>query len=133
MSFSKDVKSFTQQYRRRMNFIAKTATQEMMIDANIPWYQGGRQRVDTGFLRSSVVASTNGPPQGPTEGNGPIARNALAVALLQWSPATQVFWAGWSASYATIVNLRYGYRDGAVEKWSMFVANATREAQAKKL
>lgn len=133
MSFSKDVSKFSDQYRKRLNYIAKEAVQEMFIEANTPWYQGGRQRVDSGFLRSSVVASTSGPPQGPTEGDGPVAGDALAAALLQWNPATQMFWAGWSASYAAIVNLRYGYRDGAIERWDTFVQRAASEATKKKL
>jgi hypothetical protein len=132
MSFSKDVKSFTQQYRRRMHFIAKTAVQEMATEASIPVAQSGRMPVDTSFLRSSLLGAYDGPPQGPTEGE-PIQGSPLAAALIRWDPLKQTFWLGWTAHYATLMNIKYGYRNGAVEKWSMFVAKATREAQAKKL
>jgi len=131
--FGGQVKGLTGQYRKRLNFIAKRATEMMTEEANTPIASGGRLPVLTSFLRSSLTAAPDGPPMGPTKGLGPIQGNALAAAIVRWDPMTQTLWVGWSAVYAGVQNLRYGYRDGAVEKWSMFVANATREAQAKKL
>lgn len=132
MSFSKQVGGFTQQYRRRMHFIAKTAVQEMATEASIPIAQGGRMPVDTSFLRSSLLAAFDGPPQGPTEGV-PITGSPLAATLIRWDPLTQVFWMGWTAHYASLMELRYGFRTGASERWDTFVQRAASEATKKKL
>lgn len=133
MGFADQVSAHTEQYRRRLKFIARTAVQEMGIEASIPVAQGGRMPVDTSFLRSSLLASTDGPPIGPAQGDKPIQGDPLPVMLIKWDPLTQTVWIGWTADYATIQNLRNGYRDGAVEKWPDFVRKATALGKRKKL
>lgn len=140
MSFSGDIKKFTDQYSKRLNFVAKTAVQSVINDAqkvgpsvaNPDGSGGGRMPVDTSFLRSSLVASTQGMPSGPTDGT-PVRGDPFTAQLIRWRPAETKFWAGWSAFYARNMEYRYGFMRGAVDRWQEFVRAATREAKRKKL
>lgn len=90
--------------------------------------EGGRMRVDTGFLRASGQASLNGMPQGPTRGDPdktyPYDTGSviLAIGTLQLGAT---FYFGWTAAYARIREAYDGFLEAAVQKWPIFVARNT--------
>lgn len=139
--FANQVAAYVEQYRKRLSFVAKTATLSLANDAREqgpsvanPDNSGmGRMPVDTGNLRNSMVASTEGVPSGPSTGNETKKGDDVAAELIRWQPGTTPFWAGFTARYARAMEARYGFMRGAVEKWDDFVAEAVEEAKRKKL
>lgn len=133
MSFSSDIARLTEQYRRRLNYVAKTATLAVCNEARTPTAQGGRMPVDTSNLRHSMVASTMGVPSGPSTGNEGKAGDDVAATIIRWQPGQTPFWAGFAAIYARPMEARYGYMRGATERWQDHVNKAVAEAKRKKL
>lgn len=141
MSFAADVKRHTEQYRKRLSYVAKTATLEVTNEAqkvgpsvaNPTGGKGGRMPVDTAFLRASLVGSTAEMPRGPTDGTGGFEAKPLTAELIRWKPGETKFWAGWTAFYARDMEYRYGFMRGATNRWQEFVRKAIAEAKRKKL
>lgn len=141
MSFAKDCQKYTGQYRKRLNFVAKDATQRLVNDAQRTVAKGGRLRIDTGFLRASIAAKIGGMPSG--ESSNPhgkrysesetAAGTPIAAALIRWRPATETIFIGWTANYARYREYRDGFMRGAVERWPEFVRRAVNEATRKNL
>ena len=108
--------------------VMQTAAQEMAISANTPTAQGGRLRVDTGFLRNSINARVGSLPTGPNiapEGFNDRDWNpsSLATVINSWRLG-QTLYIGWTANYA-------GYRENndffartAAQSWPEFVNDA---------
>jgi len=141
MSFAKDCAKHTEQYRKRLNFVAKDATQRLVNDAQRTVAKGGRLRVDTGFLRASIAAKIGGMPSG--ESSNPDGRRysesetasgvPIAASLIRWKPATEVIYIGWVANYARFREYQDGFMRGAVERWPEFVRRAVNAAARKNL
>lgn len=92
--------------------------------------------IDTGFLRASGVASLTGLPSGETTGQpgvtyaeGTSIGTPVSATLIRWDPATQQLTFGWTAQYARVMELRYGFQRGAVEQWPEFVRRAANASQ----
>lgn len=141
MSFAKDCQRHTDQYRKRLNFVAKDAAQRLVNDAQRTVAKGGRLRVDTGFLRASIAAKIGGMPSG--ESSNPTGRIytesetssgvPIAAALIRWKPATETIYIGWVANYARWREYEDGFMRGAVERWDEFVRRAVNAATRKNL
>lgn len=129
--FSQQVYSATEKYRKRLAYVAKTATLDVCNDARDPIAKGGRLPVDTGNLRNSMVASLSGIPSGPTEGNESKTGDDVAAQLVRWKPGQTLFYAGFPPQYARAMEYRYGYMRGAILKWGEYVRKAAKEAQEK--
>lgn len=131
MSFSDDIKAHTEKARKRLAYVAKTATLAVCNDARDPIAKSGRMPVDTGNLRNSMVASLSGIPMGETEGNENKSGDDVAAMLVRWKPGQTLFYAGFPPKYARAMERRYGYMRGAVIKWGDYVRKAAKEAQEK--
>ncbi|PWJ80642.1 hypothetical protein C7441_112184 [Pseudaminobacter salicylatoxidans] len=134
-SFSAAVDEWVLKSQRRMLAMFQTATQyviEDMID---------RTRVDTGFLRASIVVSTSAPAAiredaRPVEGQKYPANEAYAL-VIAGAELGGTIWATYTASYAAY--REYGTHgqagDGmvrlAAQNWPKHVARATAEAKAR--
>lgn len=146
-SFSEQIAAFNRKTEKRLRAASRTAVQETLAEASVPRGKGGRLRVDTGFLRSSLQASLDGMPSGPTTneddtdyGDGEIeglpakqvAGEFVGITLLRWDPNTgESFFAGWTASYSRPREAKDGFLRGAVENWPDHVERAAREAQRR--
>ena len=103
---------------RNAELIMRQTVQDVIADAQRPTAQGGRMRVDTGFLRNSLATSLNG----STALSGPDGY-ILVVAGMK---VTDTLTAGWTASYAA--HREYGARGqspdyfmrGAAQKFEAF-------------
>ena len=128
--FSTKIKSFTAKTRTRNNAVFKQSVQEVAAVANEPVSQGGRMRVDTGFLRNSQVVGLNSSPSGPSNKDRDSMGN-LEDVLLTIAQATvyDVVYIGWSASYARFREYKDGFVEGAVKKWPSIVSKNTRRAK----
>jgi hypothetical protein len=133
MSFSKDVKRHTDQYRKRLAFVAKTATLNVANDANKvgpsvanpDGGDGGNMPVDTGALRASQVGQ---PGSMPGDGG-----ETVAAALIRWKPGEDEFYVGWYMEYARAMEAKYGFMRLAAQKWDEIVSKAVAQAKSKNL
>ena len=133
-SFQQQVANYTKKYEKQLRATAREAVQETVAIAQTPRGAGGRMRVDTGFLRASIVAGLGRMPSGPTQAIEDAAYNytgtAVAAALLRWDPNTgQTFFAGWSANYARPREFRDGFLRGATEQWPKTVDSAAKRVR----
>lgn len=141
MSFASEIAKHTEQYRRRLSFVAKTATLEVVNAARLPGPSvahpgggaGGRMPIDTSNLQKSMVASLSGVPTGPTTGNESKSGDDVTATIIRWQPGVTQFWTGWAAYYAREMEYRYGFLRGATERWDEFVSKAVAEAKRKNL
>lgn len=138
MSFSRDIKQFTGKYQKRLEATAKTAVQNLRDEIQATQGEGGRLRVDTGFLRASFGWNVGSLPSGPSENDGErtfgpsetVSGQPLAVALAQWD-FSQPLYGGFTAEYARFREYRDGFMRGGTEKWDRIVDSAAKRAKAR--
>ena len=137
MTFERDVKRLTDKYRKRLRATARTAVQDLEGEITATRGEGGRLRVDTGFLRASLGWDVGSLPSGPTSSpGGDIPAGAtltgvpLTVALAQWD-FNQPLFGGFSASYARPREAKDGFVRGGVEKWDTIVDSAAKRVRAR--
>jgi len=129
--FAEQVGKFVSQSQGRMEAVFRQSLQDVIEDAQ------QRVNVDTGFLRSTGDAALNRLPSGETEPTGGDASfvwsaDAALVVIAQAQLGDTVFF-GWSASYAPMVEDRFGFMRLAAQNWQQIVRkNAERlERRAK--
>jgi len=138
MSFSKDIEKFGKAYELKLKRVFGASVQELAEEANEPVGNGGRMRVDTGFLRSSLKGQRHNMPSGaaePSKGQryaksqalDGAQESSLVAELLRWK-AGDKFYLGWSANYARIREYKDGFMRTAAQRWEQIVQN-----NAKKL
>jgi len=134
----KDIENFTKKYETRLKRVFGASVQELAEEANEPVGKGGRMRVDTGFLRSSLKGQRNTMPSGagePTKGQtysktdslDGAEESSLLAELLRWK-AGDKFYLGWSANYARVREYKDGFVRYAAQRWEQIVKD-----NAKKL
>jgi hypothetical protein len=137
--FGDDVNKFAKRFEKRFRAVARTAVQETTFIAQKPTGQGGRMRIDTGFLRASIQAALGSMPKGPTTNDGgyggkrkyPIGAQAagepVAATLVKWDPIKgRPLYLGWTANYARVREYHDGFLRGAVQKWDSTVKRSAR-------
>lgn len=136
--FANDVKKFENKFVRRFRATARGAVQTTLMTAQRTRGQGGRMRVDTGFLRASIQGSTTGMPSGPTTNvnddsfslSAQVAGKPIVQVLLDWHPERQQpLFVGWTANYARPREYKDGFLRGAVERWDSHVKVAAKIAE----
>jgi hypothetical protein len=105
----------------------KASILDLVENAQHTVNEGGRMRVDTGFLRWSGVSALNVIPRGPTHGDRK-AKNSYLYdggsldATLAKMKMGDTFYFGWTAHYARYRELYDGFLEGAMQQWSRIVA-----------
>ena len=130
-SFSAQVDAWARKAHGRSEAVFKTAVQNTFDLAQVPVASGGRMRIDTGFLRASFAASLDGIPSGPSrqgEAKGNPDDVALTIARLNIG---DTIYAGWTANYAAAREAKDGFREAAVQRWPITVAEAAAEAKRR--
>jgi len=119
----------------------RESAQRVIEDANTPKAKGGRMPVDTGFLRSSGLASTQSMPQiradaRPGSAAHYRAGEAYSLVIAGWNGKSPLYY-GWTASYAAHVEFGTykmapsAFMRGAAAKWGAIVKQVEREAKAR--
>jgi hypothetical protein len=130
-SFSAGVTAFVAQTKQRLAAVARQSTQDVIDDAQLAKAKGGRMPIQFGFLRNSGTISYAGLPIGPSVNTGePQEEKDYSTILGSWDGATDIWW-GWTAEYALHQETLNGYLRGAVLRWSEFVANNSRDLEAR--
>jgi len=119
-TFTAQVRRINERNKRKIMAVVKQSAQEVFADAQLPVSQGGRMRVDTGFLRNSLQSSLNG----STALSG---EEGYILAISQMKAGDRMF-GGWTAEYA--MAREFGARGqlpdffmrGAAQKWQSIVA-----------
>lgn len=104
-SFSATIDDWVRKTKARQEAVAKTATQELFFEVIKPTAQGGRMRVDTGFLRASFVASLDAPvnlvTENPDPKNGEFTTDLGAISLvINGAELGQIIFGTFTANYA---------------------------------
>lgn len=133
-TFAADVADFVRKSEARMKDVMFNSIQDVVEQAQEPTGKGGRMRVDTGFLRASGRASTEGMPSGRGEKNAAeIAAtgkhtgqfdtfDGQAVnAVINSMKLGDTFYFGWVARYAEIRELHDGFLITATQNWQLNV------------
>ncbi len=134
--FAAQIRAFSEKAKARQAAIFKGSAERVLERAGTPKAQGGRMPVDTGFLRNSARASTEGVPT--SEGGDP----PLVFAAMKVGDTVTV---GWTAAYAlrmehgfmgedalgrTYAQQGNGFLRAEVQNWPFIVAEVTQEVQA---
>jgi hypothetical protein len=133
--FSADVDRWVRKSRARMAAVFKESTDRVIAEAQVPVAEGGRMRVDTGFLRASGQASLNGLPSGPSRPAEGVfrythRREDVALVISRAQLGDTVFF-GWTANYARHREVRDGFLRSAAQNWRPIVASVTAEAKRR--
>jgi HK97 gp10 family phage protein len=139
--FAAQVSKWARESERRMVAIMRESAQRVIEEANRPRAKGGRMPVDTGFLRSSGVASLSSmPPIRADAVPGSAARydagDAYSLTISGWDGEQPLYY-GWTAAYAAYVE--YGtermrpaaFMRSAAAQWQRIVREVEREAKAR--
>lgn len=119
--FGNEVAAYVDRYKKRLRATAKESVQETVDIAQKTRGEGGRLRVDTGFLRASLSAKIGSMPSGESENPGQSVSydgSAVAAELIRWNPDKgETFFAGYTAEYARPRESEDGFMRGATERW----------------
>lgn len=129
MSFADQIRRHSRNYQDRFRRVYRQSVEETVNDAQTATTDGGRMRVDTGFLRDSGGAALNQMPSGPSkQGETGQTGMSLAEGLARWQPGDTFNW-GWSANYARPREYKDGFMRGATDKWTDTVNRVARSAR----
>lgn len=134
LRFNATVKQAIASRRILMGGVFKAAVQQVVHEAERTTSEGGRMRVDTGFLRASGKASLNGLPSGPSRaenGQQYVKDDQAAELVLNRMPLGGTFWYGWTASYARAREYYDGFLKGAASRWQTIVRDTVRELERR--
>lgn len=109
LSFSAQVAAFAEKVPGAVEAVFKESVQEVVEEMQKPVGQGGRMRVDTGFLRASLMASTSSMPviranADPAAGGTYAPDFGQIEAIIAGADLNSTLYFGYTASYA-------GYRE----------------------
>lgn len=122
-NFGAQVEAMAKKYQSQMRAAMRESVQATVSLAQRIEAEGGRMRVDTGFLRASVNASVGAMPTGISVNPDPKAKGkvkytgeGVGAAITRWQPG-ETLYIGWTANYARPREYRDGFLRGAVEQW----------------
>lgn len=134
-SFSATVSERVSQYQRRLNATFKSSAQDLVEEVLRPAVEGGRMKIDTGYLRSSLRASTSSmplinaqsrPPEDAAKNSYEPDSDTIEAIILGASINSTLFF-GFTASYARPREYQDGFVRTAAQQWQQIVAkNAAR-------
>lgn len=135
MSFQDQIDDWILRSTELTEAVLQDAAQEMAIEANTPVSQGGRMRVDTGFLRNSIAAQVGSLPSGPNiqpEGfnNQDWNPEAIAIAINNWRLGQTLF-IGWTANYAQARENRDFFARTVQQRWPEFVSQSVQKLRLR--
>ncbi|WP_313242162.1 hypothetical protein [Stenotrophomonas sp.] len=135
--FGDQVKAFSEKAKAMQLAIFRESAQRLFEEANTQEGEGGKMPVDTGFLRNSRAASTEGMPA-----DGAMDPNVVFAGM----ELGQTVWAGWTAVYAMRMEHGFqgadslgreytqagkGFARAAAQRWDFIVAEVTAEVKGK--
>lgn len=128
--------------KEKMLAVVKNSIKEVVLEAQTPIDDGGKMKVDTGFLRASGQAKLNQIPSGlirgrhrsSTDGEGVLPEYVISenadyiLPTLAKMKIGDTFYFGWTAVYAIQQEIYRGFMESAVMNWQQIV-----DAQIRRL
>lgn len=116
LSFSAAVDAWCKESDARLEAVFKESTKRLIVEVRKPKAKGGNMPVDTGYLRNSLVTSTDGPTPISSESRPEpgdkfdTASDTLSgpvTLIINGAKVGQTIWACFTAAYAA--RLEYGF------------------------
>lgn len=137
MSFKAEVDAWIAETEQRLVTVGRSAIGDLVNEAQTSVGKGGKMPVDTGFLRASGLSNLNSLPAGPSQKQltTPLSypspddyttQGKVAVDLARMT-LNDTFYFGWTAQYASKIEVRYGFVEGAVQNWQSHVTKRAEE------
>jgi len=123
--FSADVGSWVRQSEKRIKAVRNEAAQTMASEIRKPVSQGGRMKIDTGYLRASLMGSTSqmpsiNPEGVPGEGQTYSAGDEIAL-VIAGASITDTIYMGFTAAYARPREYLDGFVRLPAQRWQQIV------------
>ena len=133
-NFTAQVDSWVRQSAERVDAARKESIQRLVNVAQTPVAKGGNLPIDTGALRSSLMASTTAMPRVGEDLQGSDQQITLSIA--NWDAGDTIY-LGWTMNYAAHVH--WGTRGRAArlwvtlaaQRWQQIVAEVARELRSR--
>ena len=137
-TFAADVGKWARKSEARMTAVFRESAQKVAEEVKRPRSEGGHMRVDTGFLRSSLMASTSqmpsiNPAARPAEDAAPNSypENANVTLVIAGADIGQTIYLGFTASYARHREYQDGFVRLSAQRWKQIVEQSAREIRAR--
>lgn len=140
-SFAATVGQWAHAVEGALEAVFKESVQELASVASLPRSAGGRMRVDTGFLRASLMASTSqmpsiNPAARPVDGATYVPDGQVELVILG-ADIGQTIYMGWTASYAA--HREYGangqpgdhFLETAAQQWPAIVDRTAAQVKSR--
>lgn len=133
-SFSAQVEEWTRKVPGALEAVFKQSAQDIVEEMQTPVGAGGHMRVDTGFLRASLLASTSrmpsiNPEARPADGQTYSPDGQIELVIAGADIVDELFF-GYTAAYAGVREYRDGFVRMAAMNWRETVFRNT--ARVKK-
>lgn len=125
-TFSASVAAWVKKSKRRMEAVAIGSAQDVAKGVTTPVAKGGNMRVDTGFLRASLMASTTQmpsinpyarPASDAPPGSYAPTEDDVALVIAGWSAGRETLFLGFTASYARPREYKDGFVRLEAQRW----------------
>jgi len=142
VSFAAQVDDWCKASEARLEAVYKQSCQALVAEVSVPVGAGGNMPVDTGFLRSSGIATEGAPTPirkdaVPEKGHAYIFSIGQAISVISALKVGEVFFYCFTAAYARIAEYGGENRAGrgfvrlAAQNWQSIVARVAREARSR--
>lgn len=138
-SFAAQISERVATYQKRLEATFKASAQDMAEEITLPTAKGGRMRVKTGFLRSSLMGSTASmpkirpdgkPPPDAEDGSFDLDAGSIEAVILG-AQIGETIYLGFTAAYARPREYKDAFVEGAALNWQSTVTkNAKKAIQA---
>lgn len=130
---SATVTEFVADSQKRLDVLVLQSAEDLINEVKRDTSEGGKMRVDTGFLVSSGQVSLDGMPSGPGEGIKRTADQpqgtrlyakpgAAAIASLKGFKLGRAIYFGWTANYAKYREAYDGFLISGIQNWQTIVS-----------
>lgn len=130
-TFAADVGAWARKSEARMTAVFRQSAQEVAEQVKRTRPEGGHMRVDTGFLRASLMASTSqmpsiDPTARPPDDAAPnsFAPTPTVTLVIAGADIGQTIYLGFTASYARPREYQDGFVRLTAQRWKRIVADS---------
>ncbi len=136
-TFEIQIDRFVADTEKKLLAVTQSAIQSVVDESQTSIFKGGKIPVDTGFLRASGVAEINQIPTGL--GRGRHRKKGETGVLPEYASFGEsvppslarlkigdFFVFGWTAKYARLMEIKYGFLESALQNWQSHVDAAVK-------